>query len=68
MVGAIVGWALRTGLRKGVGEGRAPWLVIAVAAGAIQLMRRPSRGEVMQFAVQPGQRYSIVCSDQPVGR
>ena len=65
MIGAIVGWALRTGLRKGVGEGRGPWLVVAAAAGAIQLMRRPPKSEVLRFTVQPGQRYTIVCSEQP---
>lgn len=64
-MGAALNWAFRTGLRKGVGEGRGPWLVVAVAAGMVRLMRRPPKTEVMRFTVSPGQRYAIVCSDEP---
>ena len=65
MLGAAVNWALRTGLRKGLGEGRGPWLVVAAAAGAIRIMRRPPRTETLRFSISPGQRYTIVCSEQP---
>jgi hypothetical protein len=67
-MGRLLSWALRTGLRKGVVEGRGPWLAVAVAAGLWQLARRPSKPSVARFQIRPGERYAIICSDEPVAR
>ena len=67
-MGRLLRWALRTGLRKGVVEGRGPWLAVAVAAGLWQLARRPPKQNVTRFVIQPGERYAIICSDEPVAR
>lgn len=65
---ALLNWALRSGLRKGVVEGRGPWLVIAAVAGLWQLSRRPPKAKVARFTLKPGERYAIICSDEPVAR
>lgn len=58
-----VSWALRTGLRKGVAGGSGPWLVVAVAAGLMQLLRRQTRPEAITLAIKSGERYTIACND-----
>lgn len=65
MAQRLIGWALRSGIRKGVAGGSGPWLVIAVAAGAIRLLSRPPRAERIQLTLRPGERYSIVCAEEP---
>ncbi len=65
MIEGAISWALRSGLRKGVAGGSGPWLVIAVAAGLMKLARRPSKGESMQLNLRPGERYLIVCAEEP---
>lgn len=62
MIDGVVRWALRNGVRKGVAGGSGPWLVVAVAAGAVRLAKRPPRGQksaVLQL--KPGEQYSITC-------
>ncbi|MEY2467743.1 MAG: hypothetical protein QOF21_441, partial [Actinomycetota bacterium] len=55
MGGRIVGWAFRSGMRKGVVGGSGPWLVVAVAAGAIRLLNRPPRASKgIKLNLRPG--------------
>jgi hypothetical protein len=68
MIDGALRWAFRRGLRDGVAGGSAPWLVIAVAAGLWQLARRPPKAKVVRFKLEPGERYAILCSDEPVAR
>jgi hypothetical protein len=66
MVQRLVGWAWRSGVRKGVVGGSSPWLVIAVAAGAVRLLSRPARArDAVTLSLRPGERYSIVCGEDP---
>lgn len=65
MVGRILGWAFRRGLREGVVGGSGPWLVVAAVAGLWQLARREAKPKVIRMKLEPGARYSIVCSDEP---
>jgi hypothetical protein len=65
-MGALLNWALRSGLRKGVVEGRGGWLVVAAIAGLWRLSRRPPKANVARFKLQPGERYVILCSDEPI--
>ncbi len=58
-------WAFRIGLRRGVAGGSGPWLVIAVATGLMKLSRRPSKGESVSLNLRPGERYLIVCAEEP---
>ncbi|MEY2471701.1 MAG: hypothetical protein QOK28_1030 [Actinomycetota bacterium] len=67
MLTTALRWALRNGVRKGVVEGRGPWLVVAVVAGLWQLARRPAKSQAVRFELHPGERYSIIC-DEPVAR
>lgn len=70
MVQRAVSWALRSGMRKGVVGGSGPWLVVAVAAGAIKLLSRPAKGRGGRVSLQlrPGDRYSVVCAEEPTCR
>jgi len=68
MIERGVSWALRAGLRKGVMGGSGPWMVVAVAAGAYKLLNRPVRGSALTLKLKPGERYSILCSDEPIAR
>jgi hypothetical protein len=68
MLTTALRWALRTGVRKGVVEGRGPWLVVAVIAGLWRLARRPTKSESVHLKLHPGERYTIVCSDEPIAR
>ncbi|MEY2397310.1 MAG: hypothetical protein QOJ00_484 [Actinomycetota bacterium] len=66
MVETAVNWALRRGLRKGLAGGSGAWLVIAAVAGAVKMARRPSKGaDPVRLNLQPGERYSIVCAEEP---
>ena len=66
MSGRLVAWAFRSGVRKGVVGGSGPWLVVAVAAGALRLLNRPPRKtESITLNLRPGERYSIVCAEEP---
>ena len=65
-MGAILNWALRNGLRKGVVEGRSGWLVVAAAAGLWRLARRPPKQNIARFKLNPGERYAITCSDERI--
>ena len=65
MTQRLIAWAFRSGVRKGVVGGSGPWLVIAAAAGAIRLLNRPPRAERIQLTLRPGERYSIVCAEEP---
>ena len=68
MLGSAATWALRTGLRRGVGGGSGPWLVIAAAAGLYKLATRPAKSTALRFKINPGERYTIICSDDVVAR
>jgi hypothetical protein len=69
MLASAANWALRAGLRKGVLGGSGPWLVVAVAAGAYKLLNRPAGGgSALTLTLQPGERYSILCSDEPIAK
>lgn len=64
MIKQAVNLALRRGIRKGVVGGSGPWLVVAVAAGAVKLARRrPRDAHPLQLRLQPGDRYSITVID-----
>jgi len=67
MIASGINWAFRRGFRKGVAGGSGGWLVVAVAAGAVKLLRRTSRdrGESITLDLKPGERYTIVCADEP---
>jgi hypothetical protein len=65
MAQRLVSWALRSGLRRGVAGGSGPWLVIAVAAGLFKFATRPSKGESTTLDLHPGERYLIVCGEEP---
>jgi hypothetical protein len=66
MIERVVSLALRQGVRKGVVGGSGPWLVIAVAAGVVKFLRRPSRqsGGSAFLQLRPGDRYTVVCSEE----
>ena len=64
MINRAVGWAFRSGVRKGVAGGSNAWLIVAVAAGAVKLMRRPSRPNKLMMQIKPGERYLVVCGDE----
>lgn len=68
MLGAAAAWALRNGLRKGVAGGSGPWLVVAVAAGLYKLATRPQKQASTRLHLRPGERYTIICSDEPIRR
>lgn len=69
MLSRAATWALRAGLRKGVLGGSGPWLVVAVAAGAYRLLHRPVSGaSALTLKLEPGERYSILCSDEPIAK
>ncbi len=69
MIRRGAGWALRVGLRKGVLGGSGPWMVVAVAAGAYKLLNRPVSGSsALTLKLKPGERYSILCSDEPISK
>jgi len=68
MLDRTLRWAFRRGLRDGVAGGSGTWLVIAVAAGLWQLARRPPKSKAVRFQIRPGERYTILCSDEPVAR
>jgi hypothetical protein len=68
MLGRVASWALRRGLRRGVAEGSGPWLVVAVAAGVYKLATRPAKTTALRLKIQPGERYTILCSDEPIAR
>ncbi len=59
----IVSWAFRSGIRKGVLGASGPWLVIAVAAGAVKLLNRPTPRKSMTLGIKPGERYTILCGN-----
>ena len=65
----MIDWVLRRaftrGLRDGLVGGSGPWLVIAALTGVWQLARRESKPKVIRMKLEPGVRYSIVCSDEP---
>jgi hypothetical protein len=65
MLGRVLSWAFKRGLRQGVAGGSGPWLVVAAVAGLWQLARRPARPQVIRMKLEPGARYTIVCSDEP---
>ena len=66
MMQRLVNRAFRAGIRKGVVGGSGPWLVIAVAAGAVRLLNRPARtAESVRLDLRPGERYTIVCAEEP---
>lgn len=63
MIQRLVSLAFRNGVRKGVVGGSNPWLVVAVAAGAIKLLNRPPKATKSHVIhLKPGERYSVVCS------
>jgi hypothetical protein len=68
----MVDWFLRRaftrGLRDGLAGGSGAWLVIAAVAGLWQLARREPKSKVIRMKLEPGTRYSIVCSDEPSRR
>ena len=65
MVDWLLRRAFRRGLRDGVVHGSSgPWLVIAAVAGVWRLARRESKPKVIRMKLEPGARYSIVCSDE----
>ena len=68
MLNRAATWALRAGLRRGVAGGSGPWLVVAVAAGLYKLALRPPKATALRLKIKPGERYTIICSDQPVKR
>ncbi len=69
MLNRAASWALRAGMRKGVMGGSGPWLVVVVAAGAYKLLNRPpGGGSAMTLKLKPGERYSILCSDEPIAK
>ena len=68
MLNRALRWALRRGVQRGVGGGSGPWLVVAAVAGLWQLARRPPKSKVVRFKLRPGERYTIVCSDESVAR
>lgn len=70
MIERALSWALRSGVRKGVVDGRGGWLVVAAAAGAVKLARRPSKqgGGSIQLKLKPGERYTITCSEDLTAR
>jgi hypothetical protein len=68
MTSRVVSWALRTGVRRGVVGGSGPWLVVAAAAGITKLITRPAKGKAVTLKLNPGERYSILCSDEPIRR
>lgn len=59
-------WAFRIGMRKGVVGGSGPWLVVAIAAGAIRFVNRPAKGPGGRTSLhlRPGDRYVVVCSEE----
>jgi hypothetical protein len=59
---------LRRGLRDGLAGGSGPWLVVAAVAGLWQFARRPEKGKSIRLKLEPGERYTIVCSDEPSRR
>jgi hypothetical protein len=59
---------LRRGVREGIAGGRGPWLVVAAVAGLWQLARRPPKTKAIRIKIQPGERYTILCSDEPTRR
>ena len=66
----MLNWALNRafarGVRQGVVGGSGPWLVVAVAAGLWKLAHRQSKPETIRLKLQPGERYTILCSDEPI--
>jgi hypothetical protein len=66
MAGRAVSWALRTGVRKGVIGGSGPWLVVAAAAGVVKLLNREPSNKALTLKLKPGERYTILCSDEPL--
>lgn len=63
MIQRLATWAFRSGVRKGVVGGSGPWLVVAVAAGAVRFLTRPPKpAGSMTLQLKPGDRYSVVCS------
>lgn len=67
MLQTALAWALRNGVRKGVVGGSGPWLVVAVAAGAMKFLSRPSKGVGGQtmLHLNPGDSYAIFCVEDP---
>jgi hypothetical protein len=52
----------RTGLRRGLRTGSRPWFYAAVAAGALELVRRALSERpklVYQAEIQPGERLEV---------
>lgn len=68
MLNRVLRWAFTRGMRQGVVGGSGPWLVVAVAAGLWRLARRESQPETIRLKLQPGERYTILCSDEPISR
>lgn len=66
MTKRLLSWALRSGVRKGVVGGSGPWLVVAVAAGAVKFLNRPYKGagKSVTLNLKPGERYTVVCSEE----
>lgn len=59
---SVFGRIARTGLRRGLRDGSRPWLVVCVAAGALELVRRAVAKEpelVYQGGLEPGERLEI---------
>ena len=68
MIERALSWALRSGVRKGVAGGSGGWLVVAAAAGAFKVLRRPEKNAKgsIQLKLKPGERYTIICSEEPI--
>ncbi len=67
---SIVNRIFRAGVRRGVG-GSQPWMVVAVVAGTVRVLRRvasPKPEVVWRQAMRPGDRFEIAVSDAPPTR
>ena len=58
---AIINWLSRLGFRRGV-QGSQPWLIVAIIAGTIRVLRRVNNSKcetIWRQALQPGDRFEV---------
>lgn len=58
LIDALLRWATRSGLRRGLAGEHWAWLVIGITAYALQRSRRPSE-HVERLRLRPGDRYLV---------
>ncbi|HVE94322.1 MAG TPA: hypothetical protein VNB24_05330 [Acidimicrobiales bacterium] len=69
-MGFLVAWAWRNGLRKGVFGGSPLWLAVAVASGAVRVVKRMNERnerDRLGMTLEPGERIELSVVE-PAGR